>query len=248
MKGLSKKQKQAFQRLKETPNSPLPVLTPADFEQTSNTTGELSRVLRHRPNTVLGIRGGPSEPFFFAIPAYESFTTDGTAGNTETFNLAHSIHDTPNTASLALWEGGSRVQPDSIDYANDSFTYTDDATGNTLHVYYISDAPAEVRIEKRIPGKSSVSQEVWSGQAHLLHQKDQGEDSPNFRFGTDPFERFVASDMTLDVKVKAPYTVKFRESTDGTEADNALLNIPANSGQDTVKGLAPAIKAAMASE
>lgn len=245
---MNKKQEKAFQRLKETPNAPLPVLTPAEFEQTANTTGEMSRVLRHRPNTVLGIRGGTSEPFFFALPAYESFTTDGTAGNTETFALSNSIHDTPNTASLALWENGTRVQPDAISYTGDSFDYTDDGTGNTLHAYYISDDPAEVRIEKTIPGKSSVSQEVWSGQAHLLHQADQGENPAHFRFGTDPFERFVASDMTLDVKVKAPYTVKFRESTDGTEADNALLNIPANSGQDTVKGLAPAIKAAMASE
>jgi len=238
----------AVRRLKNTPNQRKPAITPGDFEQTANTTGELSRVLRFRPNTPHAIRGGKHNPFYFALPAYESFNSDTTADNAETFTLSHSVVDTPNTQAVLVWLDGTRYgKPDSVDYGTNEITVTDsDATTSTVHVYYISDAPAEVSIEKRVAGANSATAQLWSGVVPSLHNADQSKGQPpHFRFGTDVLERFIAADMTLDVKVKAPYTVKFREDTDGTQADNALFNIPANEAQDTVPGLKQAIKASM---
>lgn len=229
------------QRLTGMSRQPRPLSPHDDFEEHTNQTNTESDILTLQAETVLAL---PQEgEVKIAVPAYESFTTDGTGGNTETFTLSHDLIDTPNTQSLVLWENGTLVKPDSIDYANNSIDYTDDGTSNTLHVYYVPGDAATVRMEKRLPGgKTSGSEELYSGQLALTHQSDQQEDSEKIRLTDSWLERYLATDMVLAVTIDAPYTVKFSEDTDGTRANNALFHFEAEQGNGSANGLLAAIR------
>jgi len=216
-------------------------LAPDDFEQSTNQTGTASDILTLKTETVLALQDGAD--LMVSLPAYETFETDGTGGNTETFGLSNDLVDSPNTQALVIWEGSNRVSPDSVDYNADSFDYTDDGTASTLHVYYVAGDAATVRVEKRIPGgKTDASEELDSFNAGLAHRQDQ-QDRPITLNLTDSWlERFLATDMTLAVTIDAPYTVRFSEDTDGTSATNALFHTQATKGNGQAQGLLAAIR------
>ncbi|QZP37752.1 hypothetical protein [Halobaculum magnesiiphilum] len=219
---------------------PRPLSPLDDFETAVNQTGTDSEILSLQAETVLALRDGAD--LMVSIPAYESFTTDGTADNTETFSLSHDLVDSPNTQSVVLYEGGSRASPDSIDYDNDTIDYTDDGTDNTLHVYYIVGDAATLTVEKVSPGgKTSQAEELKTLNAGRANRQDQQEDPIEFHFRGSWLERFLATDMVLSVKIDAPYTVQFREDTDGTEATNALFHTTATKGASSAPGLLSAI-------
>lgn len=219
---------------------PRPLSPLDDFETAVNQTGTDSEILSLQAETVLALRDGAD--LKVSIPAYESYTTDGTGGNTETFNLSHDLVDSPNTESLVLYENGNRVSPDSIDYANNTIDYTDDGTGNTLHVYYVAGDAATVSLEKVSPGgKTSQAEDLKTFNAGRANRQDQQEDPITLSFSGSWLERFLATDMVLSAKIDAPYTVRFREDTDGTEATNALFHTTATQGASDAPGLLAAI-------
>jgi len=219
---------------------PRPLSPLDDFELSVNQTGTESDILTLQAETVLALQAGEIQ---VSIPAYEQFTTDGTADNTETFNLSHDLVDSPNTQSVVLYENGNRVAPDSIDYGADTVTYTDDGTNNTLHVYYIVGDAATLRVERRIPGgKTSQSETLKTLNVGITNQKDQQENAEELRFGSSWLERYLATDMELVVTLDAPYTCRFREDTDGTEATNALFHMTAEQGNKRAPGLLSAIR------
>ena len=227
--------------LNDMTRRPRPLSPLDDFEQSVNQTGTKSDILTLQAETALALRDGAQ--LEVAVPAYEQFTTDGTGGNSETFGLSHDLVDSPNTASLVLWENGQRVSPDSVDFANDSFDYTDDGTDNTLHVYYIVGDAATLRVEKRIPGgKTDASETLKTLNVGITNRKDQQRDPVRLSFGGSWLERFLATDMTIAVSIDAPYTARFSEDTDGTEATNALLHTTATQGSGSVPGLLKKIK------
>jgi len=219
---------------------PRPLSPLDDFETAVNQTGTDSEILSLQAETVLALRDGAD--LMVSIPAYETYTTDGTGGNTETVSLSHDLVDSPNTQSVVLYENGNRVTPDSVDYANNSFDYTDDGTGNTLHIYYIVGDAATLTVEKVSPGgKTSQAEQLKTLNAGRANRQDQQEDPIDFQFSGSWLERFLATDMVLSVTIDAPYTVRFREDTDGTEATNALFHTTATQGATDAPGLLAAI-------
>lgn len=222
-------------------------LSPRQFETSTNSQGSMSKVATNTTDTAFAVRTGRNNPLRLAIPAYESFTTDGTAGNTETFNLTYDLIDTPNTENLVLWENGSLASPDAVDVANDSFDYTDDGTGNTLHVYYIPGDAATLELRKTMPSAStSTSEKLYEVNLGLVHKANQSEQPEYLSLNDAALQRFLASDMDLEVRINAPYQIRW-EDNDGheTEPTNALLQVPAQKADREVEGLGSAIRADM---
>lgn len=223
---------------------------PDAFDETQvSSQGQRTRIARFRADSAHMIRSGRKNPFRLVIPAYEKFTTDGTADNTETFNLTHGVIQNPNVEDLVLWEGSSYVSPDSVDYAGDSFDYTSSGSNTTLHAYYVTDKAASVDIRKATPGSSSsASEELFSSNLGLVHNTNQSEQPEFFQLNRSKLQPFVATDMTLDVYIDAPYTVRFEDADDDeTEPTNMLLHVPVMKGQGGVSGLSGAIKQDMSS-
>ena len=215
-------------------------LSPDDFEQDVNEVGSQSTILTRTADAVFALRDGRDHPLKLAIPAYETFQTDGTAGNTETFALSQSITQCPDTQDAAIWLDGSFYgSPDAIDYANDTFDVTDGGTGSTVHVYHISDEAATLKFYRRWPG-GNTRDPVFTANLALVHQTNQSEQAE--ALSLDDLERFVATDMEFVVTVNAPYTIRFSEDSDGTEAVNALTQIETLEGQDDVEGLGGVLK------
>lgn len=211
----------------------------ADFTLTNGTSGQKTKVAEYQAALPLAIREDAMRLMFVTE---EDFTTDGTASNTETFNLSNNIIDTDNTADLVLYEAGSRVQPDSIDYANDSFDYTDDGTNNNLHAFYVFRNPCEVTVEKHAPaGQGSVSEVVYDDVTAQLAERNQNKEPPEADF-TGPLQPVVPKDWTIEVYVDGPVAAEWTEGTDNTTGTNALLRIPVNRAEHDVDGLARAVK------
>lgn len=234
-----------MQRLEEMERT-AGTIVPSEMETSVNSQGQRSRIARYRADAALKLRG--DKTFWLAIPAYQSFTTDGTADNTETFNLSHSVTDTPATQSVVVWlDGDYYGSPDAVDYDADTIDVTDAGTGSTVHVYYISDAPCTLEVRKAVPDSSTrSSQRLYRSNVGLVHGTRQAEQGESLNVGGAPLKGFVAADMTIDVYAKAPYTIRFEDPDgDNTEPTNAMVNLPTIEGRGEVPGLKSAIKDGM---
>ena len=216
------------------------------FQTTANSMGQRSRIGRLRADTPLRLLEGQSHPLRVAIPAYESFSTNGTADDQESFALSHDVTETPNTAPVDVWLDGTHYgAPDSVDYSTGDITVTDSGTNSTVHVFYISGKAATLEIEKATGGAKSKQQTLYKANTALVHATDQSEQPETFGFGT-LWDSFVATDMTLDVYLNAPYVARFEDPDgDGARATNALLDFTAMKGTDSVAGLKGAVRAEM---
>ncbi|PSP38286.1 hypothetical protein BRC71_06325 [Halobacteriales archaeon QH_7_65_31] len=225
--------------LSEMAREPRPLSPFDDFETAANVPDRVSDVLTLQADTVLALRDGAS--LQVTIPAYETFGTDGNAGNSETFQLAHDLADSPNVPSVVLYEDASQVEPDSIDTDADSITYTAEAANATLHVFYVTGTAATLTLEKRLPGgKTSASKELKTVNLALANRRDQQENPIRLSFSSW-LERYVAMDMELVAVVNAPYEVAF-EPVDGVRATNTLFHTTATQGQSNAPGLLAAIR------
>jgi hypothetical protein len=234
-----------IERLQQAERTP-GTIVPAEMDTSVNSQGQRSRIARYRADAAVMLRG--DKPFRLALPAYYGDTTDGTADNTETFSLPHSVVDAPATQSVVVWlDGDYYGAPDAVDYQNDTIDVTDAGTGSNLHVYYISDAPATLEIRKAVPDSStSSSKRVYKTNAALVHGTKQSEQPEYLNIGSTQLGGFVAADMTVDVYVDAPYNVRFSDPDgDGTEPTNAMLNLPVFEGRREIRGLKAAVKAEM---
>lgn len=222
-------------------------LSPSDFETSAGQQGKETVVAELQADAVVKVREGRGNPIRLAVPAYESDTLAGD-GSTQTFSLSNSITETPVTQDAVVWFGGSYYgTPDSIDYTNDTVTVTGDGSGNTVHIFYVSDDPATVTFEKSTTG-GDTRDELDTFSAGLVAQTDQSEQPEYFDFSGDhPLKGFVATDQKLQVKVDAPYVTRFEDPDgDGATATNALLATPVQKGAGSVEGLAGAIREQMA--
>jgi len=171
-----------------------------------------------------------------------------TSGNNsqETFQFSGEIVDTPNSAALALFSDGSRDQPDSIDYVNDEFSYTDGGNAEDLDAYYVVRGPNQITIEKSAPaGQGSVSEVLHDDVTSLLHERDQNQDPPvpSFQHKLHPV---VPRNYTIDVYSDGPAALAYNDAANGTTATNAILRIPINRANERVKGLNQAVKKSIA--
>ncbi|WP_435062393.1 hypothetical protein [Halobaculum sp. EA56] len=214
-----------------------------DFDFTAGTPGDRSRVARFQAKRAHMLR--ETEPVEYAIMAYETFTTDGTAGNTETFNLSNDLVDSGATdTNLVLYEGGARVQPDAVDIAGDSFDYTDDGTNNTLGVYYAAGEQAQLELVKEAP--NGTKEPVDSRLINKIHLRDNAKEPITLDLSRSYWQRYVPTDWTLDLYVDAPYTAAFMQDVDGDgepePATNAILSVPYSAATGSIDGLGEVVR------
>jgi len=216
-----------------------------DFER-ANTTGQDSVVADLQVDRPIALRDDKDADLKLVVPAWESFSTDGTAGNTETFKLSNNLVESPSTAALVLYEEGSVVQPDAVDFENDSFDYNDDGTDNTLDVFYVARDPADVRLKKVVSdGAVSIGQQVYEENTAILHSRDQAEQPTEVDVSGSALERYIPRKSNLQLVVNAPYTVRFEapERNNGVpRATNAILSVPKFQTEQNVPGLLQAVK------
>lgn len=233
---------EALGRLKRH-SAPLDV---REFETEANTTGTLSTVASITADSVLRLSSGRSNPLKLAVPVYESFTTDG-SGSEQTFNLSHSLLDPPDTQAAVVWFDGAYEGVPTYDTAADTIDVTGPGSTVTVHAYYISDEPATIEFTKSHPSaKTAATETLYEANTALVQAKNQNEQPEYLSLNDSELQPFVAADMDLSVDIKAPYPIRFTDPDgDGTTATNALLQIPAKKGEDTVEGLNAEIKADM---
>lgn len=222
-------------------------LNPAQMDLTDGTANQRSLVASYQAKVPLAVREDAATRLSFVTG--EEFTTDGTAANAETFSLAHDLVETKNTQNFVLYEGGARVQPDSVDYAADSFDYTDDGTGNTLHAFYVARDPGAVTIERVAPKSGSqVSDLVGEDTTAGLADRDQNKEPVEFDF-MHPLDAVVPTDWKLNIYVDAPAAVRWDDSelttSNGDVATNAVVDLPIFQFERNVPGLQKAVKRAV---
>jgi hypothetical protein len=236
-------EKKVLERLAEVDSSNQR-LRKSDFELTNGAAGQRTRIARFEAESPLALReGAPMRLMFVEV---EEFTTDGTADNTETFSLSQNLIETVNTADLVLFDDGAAVQPDAVDYANDSFDYTDGATGSTLHAYYVARDPVQVEIERVAPrAQGAVQDTVFDEATSLLHDRDQNKEPATFDFD-HPLDSIVPRKWYIDVYADGPVGFDWNDDStatpQGTEATNAIISVPVRRGKRDVDGLAQAVR------
>lgn len=229
--------KEVIQKLASVPAA-AQRLRKEDFDLSNATSNQRSLIGEYEVETPVFVR---EEPMRLMFVTTETFTTDGTAGNTETFNLSYNLISTVNTADLVLYEGNQRVQPDAVDADADTFDYTDDGTGNDLHAHYVFREPVEITIEKSAPSaQGNVSQPIYDDPTPILHERDQNQEPPEPEFET-PLEGIVPRNWTIEIYAEGPLPVEY-EDPDGNTASNAIIRVPINRAKKDVKGLGQVVK------
>lgn len=207
--------KQAVNVLDKIPST-RDTLATGEFTQEDGVPNERTTVAKTQFDRATAVQEGQYD---LDLVAYESFSTNGTAGDTETFALGHDLIDADSVAEdFILYEAGTRATADSVDYAANSFTYTDDGTNNTLHVFYVASDQAHVEVRKVAPnGTYEVLDEADVG---LINQRNQNKDPLEFEFDHQ-LQGVLPANWTLEVVVDAPYTVSWGVDTDGDGTDEA---------------------------
>lgn len=220
-----------MRRLDETQRRP-DELSPHDFETSSGSQGRESVVAELQADAAVAIRDGTIK---VAIPAYQSFETDGTGGP-QTFGLNHSIADSPDTHDAVVWFGSDYQGVPDVDHETDEITVDGPSEVVTVHAFYISTKPATVTFRKSGP-KGDHRNDLKELSAGLVHQTNQSEQPESMRFGRS-LRRFIATDMSFEVLVDAPYVTRFEDPDgDGATATNALLEIPVLRAENSIEGL-----------
>jgi hypothetical protein len=236
--------KQALDDMQRTPGT----LSPSRFDSLStNQVGSRSRVAQFRADSTTMLRQGPTNPFKLAIPAFESFDENGSA-DTQTLTLSHSIVDTPYAQSAVVWIDGSYYGlPDSIDYAAEEVDVTTQGNGGNIYVWYITDEPADIEVEKASPsGKTSSRQSLYTSSLALIHEVDQTDEPEYLTLDESRLQEWIPTDMALNVYVNAPYQVRWEDPNgDGAEPTNALLHLPVKRGQGSIEGFAGLVRSDM---
>jgi hypothetical protein len=216
-------------------------LSPSAFDATmASSPGRESRVAELTADAALSLR---NDRIKLAIPAYESFETAGD-GSTQTFSLGHSVIDTPDTQSAVVSFGGDYQGVPSVDFDANEITVDGPGTAETVHAFYLSDAPATIKIRKE-SANGDTRTTLFEGSLSLIQQTNQNEQPERLRLGQ--IERFVATDMTLFLSIDAPYVVRFEDPDgDGATATNALTQVPLHRAEGSVRGLREIVEAAMA--
>ena len=184
-------------------------------------------------------------PIDVAIMAYEEFTADGNAGNSETLTLSHDpVDSTATPEPVVVYEGDSRLRIDSRDFENDTVTVTPANADSTLGVFYASGEQAQVAVQKTAPG-SQAQETLYSGDIGLLHLRDTAREPITLSFSGSPLQGVIPTDWRLQVYVDAPYTARFAKDVggDGSEeqATNALLGFSYRATKDDIEGLKTAV-------
>ena len=180
-----------------------------------------------------------------AIMAYEEFTADATANNSETLTLSHDpVDSTATPKPIVVYEGDSRLPIDSRDFENDTVTVTPANADSTLGVFYASGEQAQIAVQKTAPG-SQAQETLYSGDIGLIHMRDTAREPITLNFSGSPLQPVIPTDWRLQVYVDAPYTARFAKDVggDGTEeqATNSLLGFAYRATKEDIEGLKTAV-------
>lgn len=210
-------------------------------------------ILEYQTPRPLRIQTG--ESLDAAIVAHESFTTDGNANNTESFDLAGELIDAPPTApNVVAYVGGTRVGVDSVTYGepgSSSVSVPDDGqTDAQVDVFYTTGDQATIELEKASPN-DSVTDELVTENAGLLNRRPQNE-QPFYLHPDSECEPLVPADFKLRVYLEsADVSVAWADSSataDGAGPDNFVFSIPVLRGQTEIEGLGREVRIDMATE
>ncbi|MFD1645578.1 hypothetical protein [Haloarchaeobius litoreus] len=216
---------------------------------TGGTAGEPSTVATYQAPRPVRLR--EDRELDLAVPTFEQFSTSG-AGSQETFNLSFDLLDTPATEGIVVNKadgsgGYTRVYPDSVDYANDSFDYTDGGSTEQLVVTYIPRDPASVEFRKVAPGGgATIEQPLFEIPTAIAHTRDQSQDPLSFDLNRSKFHDTVPRKWKIEVVVDAPYPAAFGDESLGLVAPNGLLSVPVARTEQRIRGLKDAVKADIA--
>ena len=217
--------------------------TRADFDLSAGVAGSRELVAENKLRRPHALEQGT--PIDVAIMAYERFTSNGTAGDQETFALSHDpVESTATPESVVVYEGDSRLAIDSRDYGNDTITVTPANANSEIGFFYASGEQARVTVQKTAPG-SQAQETLWSGDLGLIHMRDTAREPISFNFEGSVLQPVIPTDWRLQVYVDAPYTARFAKDIGGDGADetatNALLGFNYRATRDRIEGLKTAV-------
>jgi hypothetical protein len=236
------------QRLAETPAQNIQ-LRRSEFTLSNGTAQQRTKIAEYQAETPLVLRA--DAPLRLVFVTVEQFQTPGDGSQTS-YDLAHDIIESPNTQNFLLYEAGSRVQPDSVDYAGDSFTYTGPGSAEYLHAFYVVGDPVRIDIERQAPrSQGSVADVVYDDVTALLHPRDQNQEPVTFgdEGDTHPLDLAVPQKWRIEVYATSDvsglalaYDDSDTANSQGTTATNALLTVPVRKAAQNVDGLSQAVK------
>ena len=222
-------------RLNDIPTS-RDTLTRADFEASPYSGGdEETAILEYQARQPLAVRDGAR---YRIVPVVrETFSTDGTADNSETFNLGSNLIDSDVSEDVVLYDAGSRAQPDSVDYTADSFDYSSPNTDSTLTVYYVAATQATLKLKKVGPGGSN-SETLVQHDIGIINRRDPNRDPLEFNLNLSPLQGTVPTDWSLEWRISGPFNSGWDPENDPTPV-NFLVSLPINRANvSEVEGLA----------
>ena len=212
-------------------------------EYVSNPDDGLARVLSRQLDQTVGVEEGRN---FAVIPlAFETFTTNGTADDTETFGLSYDLIDSTITSdpiAVAVDDGAAVTfqDPDAVDYAADSFDFTDSGTDNTLAVWYAAGDQARYVVQKR--GPNGTVEELAEFDAGLHHRRNRFENPLRFNFERE-LQGIVPRRFRIESLIDAPYTSQvYYDGSERVRAPNAEFSVPVRRAQSKIPGVARAVR------
>lgn len=224
-------------------------LSERDFDAADGVPGQRTTVLDRKSEVLVGLVQG--RQVILSVPAVETFTSDGTGGNSETFNLSNDLIDSSHVADsvdVLIDDGTSvdRVNPDAVDFGADTVDVTDPGTDNTVAVFYTAGNQAVAELVKQTPSDRRGATEVLDEfDPSLLHRRDPDKTQVTLDFSR-PLEGVIPEDFDLQLRVDAPYTASFEY--DGSETvvpSNAVLSLPRKRTRVDIEGLKDAVKQEM---
>ena len=195
----------ALKAVRSVPTKPAH-LTNDTVEQSENVPDEGTVIADVQPSRAFAVQEGT---YTLDVMAYESYTTNGTADDSETFNLSHGVVNSENVAqSVVVYVVGTGYLSQSevtVDYDADTVTFADSGTNNDAHVFYVASAQADVEIRKVSPS-GDTKEALDNADLSLLNRQDQNKRPLRFDFDHD-LQGVVPANWTLEVVVDAPYSV-----------------------------------------
>lgn len=213
------------------------------FATSDASPGVLSTVASFEADQDLAVR--ERKRLEIAPLARETFTTDGTGGNTETFSLSNNLIDSQATSEsvVTFLDDGttvSEVQPDAVDFANNTVDVTDSGSGNTLVVFYA--AGDQARAIVRVVGPNGTRKDLLELDVGLVHRRDKFDNPIRFSFER-ALEGVVPDNFSIQLLVSAPYVASFQFSGSETvEAPNGLFSVAVRRSEDKIDNLGRAVR------
>jgi hypothetical protein len=229
-------------QLKQVPASSTQ-LKRQQFNLTNGTANQRTKIAEYQAESPMFLR--PDAPMRLAFTVVEQFQTPGD-GTQTTYDLSSDVLQTPNTVPLALFEAGSRIQPDSIDYAGDSFTYTGPGSAEYLHAVYVPRDATRIDIERQAPrSQGGVNDVPYDDVTSLLHERNQNKEPPTMD-ADHLLDLVIPRKWKLQVYAEGPVGFDWDDSStanaQGVTASNAILTVPVRKATTDVKGLSQAVK------